>query len=74
MILALVLLYVVSLVYISITERFRSYASLVGLQGWLLLAIALVRLQQIEIWGRCSSSWPRRSYSRRSSYRRFSSP
>ena len=32
MILALVLLYVVSLVYISITERFRSYASLVGLQ------------------------------------------
>ena len=50
MILALVLLYVVSLVYISITERFRSYASLVGLQGWLLLAIALVRLQQIEIW------------------------
>ena len=42
MILALVLLYVVSLVYISITERFRSYASLVGLQGWLLLAIALV--------------------------------
>ena len=48
--LALVLLYVVSLVYISITERFRSYASLVGLQGWLLLAIALVRLQQIEIW------------------------
>ena len=50
MILALVLLYVVSLVYISITERFRSYASLVGLQGWLLLSIALVRLQQIEIW------------------------
>ena len=50
MILPLIILYVVTLVYISITERFRSYASLVGLQGWLLLAIALVRLQQIEIW------------------------
>ena len=58
MTLALVLLYVVSLVYISITERFRSYASLVGLQGWLLLAIALVRLQQIEIGSRQSSCRP----------------
>ena len=44
MILPLILLYVVTLVYLSITERFRNFASLIGLQGWLLFGIALVRL------------------------------
>ncbi len=44
MMLALIILYVVTLVYLSITERYRNYAMIVGLQGWLLLAVALVRL------------------------------
>lgn len=48
MILPLVLLYVVTLIYLSITERFRNFASLIGLQGWLLFAIALVRLHAIN--------------------------
>lgn len=44
MILSLVILYVVSLVYLAITERFRTFASIVMLQGWLLFAIAMLRL------------------------------
>ena len=48
MILPLIILYVVTLVYLSITERFRNFASLIGLQGWLLFAIALVRLHAIN--------------------------
>ena len=44
MILPLIILYVVTLVYLSITERFRNFASLIGLQGWLLFGIAIVRL------------------------------
>ena len=47
MILSLVILYVVSLVYLSITERFRNFASIVMLQGWLLFAIAMLRLHAI---------------------------
>jgi len=47
MILSLVILYVVSLVYLSITERFRNFASIMMLQGWLLFAIALLRLRTI---------------------------
>ncbi len=48
MILSLVILFVVSLVYLSITERFRSYAVIISLQGWILLAIALLRLHSIN--------------------------
>lgn len=44
MILAFILLYIVTLIYLSITERFRNFAALIGLQGWLLFAIALMRL------------------------------
>jgi len=47
MILPLVILYVVSLVYLSITERFRNFASIMMLQGWMLFAIALLRLHTI---------------------------
>ena len=47
MILPLVILSVVSLVYLSITERFRNFASIMMLQGWLLFAIALLRLHTI---------------------------
>ena len=48
MILPLIILYVVTLVYLAITERFRTFASLIGLQGWLLFAVALVRLHAIN--------------------------
>ena len=48
MILSLVILYVVTLVYLSITERFRHYATLMTYQGWLLLLIALLRLHSIH--------------------------
>lgn len=44
MMLPLVVLYTVTLVYLAITERFRNFASLMALQGWLLFAIALGRL------------------------------
>ena len=44
MILPLVILYTVTLVYLAITERFRNFASIMGVQGWLLFAIALLRL------------------------------
>lgn len=47
MILSLLILYVVTLVYLSITERFRNFASIVSLQGWLLFIIALLRLHAI---------------------------
>ncbi len=49
MILALVILYVITLVYLSITERFRNYASLMGFQGALLFVIALLRLHAIGL-------------------------
>lgn len=48
MILPLVILYVVTLVYLSITERFRNYASIICLQGWILFAIALLRLHTLN--------------------------
>lgn len=48
MILPLVILYVVTLVYLSITERFRNFASIMGLQGWILFAVALLRLHAIN--------------------------
>lgn len=48
MILSLIILYVVTLVYLSITERFRHYANLMAYQGWLLLLIALFRLHSIH--------------------------
>lgn len=40
--------YVVTLVYLAITERFRHYALLIGLQGWLLLGIALLSLHAVD--------------------------
>ena len=48
MILPLILLYVISLVYLAITERFRNFASIMALQGWLLFLVALVRLHAIH--------------------------
>lgn len=50
MILALIILYVVTLVYMPITERFRNYAVIIALQGWILMGIALFRLHSVNIW------------------------
>ena len=50
MLLALIILYVVTLVYLPITERFRNYAIIIALQGWLLLGVALLRLHSGDIW------------------------
>ncbi|MDE6865557.1 MAG: hypothetical protein K2I97_04995 [Alistipes sp.] len=48
MMLAPILLYVVTLVYLAITERYRTFASIMAVQGWLLFAIALLRLHAIH--------------------------
>lgn len=50
MLLALTILYVVTLVYLSITERFRTYATIIALQGWILFAVAVLRLHSLD-WG-----------------------
>lgn len=50
MIFGLVILYVVTLVYLSITERYRNYATLIAMQGWILLAVALLKLHTINIY------------------------
>ena len=49
MIFALIILYVITLVYMSVTERFRTYARIIALQGWILLFVALLRLHTINI-------------------------
>ncbi|MDE5944667.1 MAG: hypothetical protein K2G93_03670 [Rikenella sp.] len=51
MLLLFLIVYAVTLLYVAITERFRHYAWLVGLQGWLLLGIALMQLGPGEGWG-----------------------
>ena len=53
MILSLIILYVITLVYISMVERFRNYASIIAMQGWLLLGIALLRLHTLN-WAELS--------------------
>jgi len=42
MLLASVLIYAVSLLYLCSVERFRYYATIIGLQGWLLFVIAVL--------------------------------
>jgi hydrogenase-4 component E len=44
----LVLLYSVTLIYSTITERFRTYAGLIGLQGIILFVLSIVELQKIS--------------------------
>ena len=48
MLLTLIILYIITLIYISIVERFRNYSSLIAVQGWLLLGIALLRLHSLD--------------------------
>ncbi|MCD8102894.1 MAG: hypothetical protein LUE26_10060 [Alistipes sp.] len=50
MLLALLILYVVTLVYLPITERFRNYTMIIALQGWILLGIAMMKLHAVNIW------------------------
>jgi hydrogenase-4 component E len=45
----LIVLFAVTLVYISIAERFRSYAKLIAVQGFLLFGIALIELKTIDL-------------------------
>lgn len=48
MIALLISLFAISLVFISITERFKTYATLIGLQGILLFGISFVLLKEID--------------------------
>lgn len=48
MLLTLIILYLLTLIYLSIVERFRNYASLIATQGWILLGIALLRLHSLD--------------------------
>ena len=48
MLLTLIILYIITLIYLSIVERFRNYSSLIATQGWLLLGIALLRLHTLD--------------------------
>lgn len=44
----LILLYSVTLIYSTITERFRTYAGLIGLQGFILFLLSVVELEKIS--------------------------
>jgi hydrogenase-4 component E len=44
----LIVLFAVTLIYLSIAERFRIYAGLMGLQGLLLFGITLLELKEIN--------------------------
>jgi hydrogenase-4 component E len=48
MLLSLIILYILTLTYLSIVERFRNYASVITVQGWILLGIALLRLHSLD--------------------------
>ena len=48
MLLALIILYVITLINLALVERFRKYASIITIQGWLLLGIALLRLHSLD--------------------------
>ena len=48
MLFALIIIYVVTLVYLAITDRFRNYASLIAIQGWVLFGIAILQLHTIN--------------------------
>lgn len=49
MLLALIIAYTVTLLYACVIERFRLYALVMGLQGWLLLAIAYMQLEAAPV-------------------------
>src|ERR1035437_4858568 len=45
----LLILFAISLIYLSITERFRTYAIIVGIQGILLFVLAFLELEKITL-------------------------
>ena len=45
----LVILFAITLIYLSITERFRTYATLIGMQGLLLFALSFLELETITL-------------------------
>jgi hydrogenase-4 component E len=45
----LVILFAITLIYLSITDRFRTYATLIGLQGLLLFALSFLELETITL-------------------------
>jgi len=45
----LIIVFAVSLIYLSVTERFRIYAGLVGFQGVLLFGISFLQLDRITL-------------------------
>lgn len=48
MILSLIILYVLTLIYLSIAERFRNHTTILALQGLLLFGIAIARLHEFH--------------------------
>ena len=45
----LVIVFAITLIYLSVTERFRIYAGLVGLQGFLLFLLSFIELDKITL-------------------------
>ena len=48
MVLTLIILYVITLIYLSTVERFRNYASIIAWQGRILLGFALLQLHTLN--------------------------
>lgn len=48
MILSLIILYVLTLIYLSIADRFRNHTTILALQGLLLFGIAIARLHEFH--------------------------
>lgn len=48
MILSLIILYILSLIYLAIADRFRSHTSILAVQGFLLFGIAMARLHEFH--------------------------
>lgn len=49
MLLAFIIIYAATLLYLCSIERFRHYASTLGIQGWLLLVIAFLQIQDMGL-------------------------
>lgn len=49
MTLLLIIVFAISLIYLSVTERFRIYAGLVGFQGLLLFGLSFLQLDRITL-------------------------
>ena len=48
MILSLIILYTLTLIYLSIADRFRNHASILAIQGLLLFGIAIARMHEFH--------------------------